>query len=331
MRQQTLLGIGLGFCILTLAAASGTRAADPPLPFQIVDQFNADYGQHSGFRANHAKGLVAYGTFTPAPEAKSLSKAVHLQSGDVPITVRFSNAGGLPDAPDIHPSMRTRGMAIKFQLPGGGITDVLGISANGFPVSNGEDFLALLKAISATKPDSPHPNPIESFAMSHPAAAKAFQTPQPIPVSYATLPYFSVTAFQFTNADGVSKFGRYRMVPEAGEHYISDAAAKLKPPNFLADEMAERLKSGPVKFKLVVQVADPADVTNDSTVVWPDSRPLVELGEITITRLDPDSLAAQKKLLFLPTNLTPGIAPSGDPLILLRTAAYGVSFGRRSK
>jgi catalase len=45
----------------------------------------------------------------------------------------------------------------------------------------------------------------------------------------------------------------------------------------------------------------------------------------------PDSLEAQKKLLFLPTNLTPGIELSDDPLPSVRTAAYGVSFGRRSQ
>jgi catalase len=227
--------------------------------------------------------------------------------------------------------MRTRGMAIKFALPGGAITDIVSLSTNGFPVSNGEDFLALLKALGSTGPDSPHPTPIEVFASTHPAAAKAFSTPQPIPLSYATLPFFGVDAFKFTNADGVTMFGRYRIIPEAGEHYLSDADAAKLPPNFLADDIRKRLMTAPVKFKLLVQIAQPGDITNDATSVWPDSRPTVELGEIVITAADSDSLAAEKKLLFLPTNLTPGIAPSDDPLLTLRTAAYGVSFGRRSK
>lgn len=318
---------GLG--LMVLATAPGSYAADAPLPVQLVDQFNTMFGVHPGFRANHAKGAVFEGTFTPAPTAAALSKAAHLQGTAVPIVVRFSNGGGLPDMSDDHPSYRTRGMAIKFHLPGGADTDIVAISTNGFPVSNGEDFLGLLKAIAATKPDSPKPTPMETFLGTHPAAAKAVATPQPIPASYATLPYFGVNAFKFTNAQGVTKFGRYRILPEAGEHYVSDADAAKLPPNFLSDDVKTRLKTGPVKFKLVVQVAEPGDVTNDATVGWPDSRPIVELGEISITTADPDSLAAQKKLLFTPTHITPGIDLSDDPLVPLRGQAYGVSFALR--
>jgi catalase len=340
MRLETRFGQGLSLCLLLLAAPAvwadpAPPAASPapqlPLPFRVVDQFNAMFGVHPGFRANHAKGSVFEGTFTPAPAAKSLSKAAHLQGTSVPIIVRFSNGGGLPDMPDTNPSYRTRGMAVKFQLPDGKFTDIVCISTNGFPVSNGEDFLLLLKAIAATKPDSPKPTPIEAFLGSHPAAAKAVATPQPIPASYATQPFFGVDAFKFTNAAGESQFGRYQLVPEAGAHFLSDADADKLPPNFLSDDVKARLKKAPVKFKLLVQLAKPGDVIIDPTAVWADSNPTVELGEISIAKADPDSLAAEKKLLFVPTALTDGIAASGDPLIALRGAAYGVSYGRRSK
>jgi catalase len=327
MRLKQILAAGCGLAVLMVVPVG--RAADAPLSVRLVDQFNTMFGVHPGFRANHAKGAVFQGTFTPAPTASALSSAAHLQSTTVPITVRFSNGGGLPDMGDDHPSYRTRGMAIKFHLPGGKDTDIVAISTNGFPVSNGEDFLGLLKAIAGSGPNAPKPTPIETFLGSHPAAARAVATPQPIPASYATLPYFGVNAFKFTNAAGVTKFGRYRIVPEAGEHYVSDADAAKLPPNFLSDDVKARLKTAPVKFKLVVQVAEAGDVTNDATVGWPDSRPQVELGEIAITAADPNSLATEKKLLFVPTNVTPGIAPSDDPLIALRGQAYGVSFARR--
>jgi catalase len=343
MRLQTRFGRGLCLLLLATAAACTNSAQTPPapvaqapaapapapLPVRLVDQFNTMFGVHPGFRANHAKGSVFEGTFTPAPTAKSLSKAAHLQKAAVPITVRFSNGGGLPDMPDTHPSYRTRGMAVKFQLPSGKFTDIVCISTNGFPVSNGEDFLSLLKAIAATTPDSPKPTPIETFLGSHPAAAKAVATPQPIPKSYATEAYFGVNAFKFTNEAGESQFGRYQLVPEAGKHYLSDEAAAKLPPNFLSDDVKARLKKGPVKFKLLVQLAKPGDTINDATAVWPDSNPTVKLGTITITKADPDSLAAEKKLLFVPTAVTDGIAPSDDPIIALRGQAYGVSFARR--
>jgi catalase len=331
MRLQTRFGTALGLCLLLLVAAPAARADEAPLAVRLVDQFNAMFGAHPGFRANHAKGAVFEGTFTPAPTAKALSSAAHLQSTPVPIIVRFSNGGGLPDMPDTHPSYRTRGMAIKFHLPNGSDTDIVSISNDRFPVSNGEDFLALLKAIAATTPDTPKPTPLESFLSTHPATAAAVAVPQPIPASYATLPYHGLNAFKFTNQAGVTKFGRYIIAPEGGESYLKDDEATKLPPNFLSDRVREQIKTTPVKFKLLVQLAGDGDPITDATAKWPDSRPTVELGEIAITTADPDSLGHEKKLLFVPTNVTPGIAPSDDPLITLRAQAYGVSFGRRSK
>jgi catalase len=52
---------------------------------------------------------------------------------------------------------------------------------------------------------------------------------------------------------------------------------------------------------------------------------------LTLNKLVPDSLEAEKKLLFMPTNLTAGIELSDDPLPSVRAAAYAVSFGRRSQ
>ena len=323
-------GLALG---ILLAVAQPALAQDKPLPVALVDQFYAIFGDHPGFRANHAKGIVVEGIFEPNPAGKTLTKAAHVQER-VPITVRFSNGGGIPDAPDTHPSGLTRGMAIKFHLPngtpGGTDTDIVSISTNGFPVSNGEDFLALLKALGANKPDSPHPTPIEQFLQSHPASVKPLTTPQPIPASYATIPYFGVNAFKFTNKAGETKFGRYRIVPMAKIATLTEAEAAKKPPNFLADDLRARLAKKPVKFRLLVQLAAPGDPTNDAMKVWPDSRPTVELGTIEIIKVNPDSAAAEKKLLFVPTNVTEGIAISDDPILPVRGAAYGVSFARRS-
>jgi catalase len=81
---------------------------------------------------------VFEGTFMPAPGTDGLSSAVFLKGPPTPLTIRFSNAGGVPDAPDTHPSVGgIRGMAIKFRLADGGESDIVCISANGFPVATG--------------------------------------------------------------------------------------------------------------------------------------------------------------------------------------------------
>src|SRR5689334_9970725 len=59
-----------------LALPAVTRAQDAPIEEQIVNQMNKVFGVHAGFRANHAKGVVAEGKFKASLEAAGLSKAV---------------------------------------------------------------------------------------------------------------------------------------------------------------------------------------------------------------------------------------------------------------
>ncbi len=77
-----------------LALPAVTRAQDAPVEEQIVNQMNKVFGVHAGFRANHAKGVVAEGKFKASPEAAGLSKAVLFGGTDVPVTVRFSDFYG---------------------------------------------------------------------------------------------------------------------------------------------------------------------------------------------------------------------------------------------
>src|SRR6201998_4280117 len=223
MRSFQSVAVGIAFYALMAAAAPGAGAEEEPLGVRLVNQMNALYGWHPDVRANHAKGAVFEGMFTPARGADTLSSAVFLKGAPTPLVIRFSNAGGVPDAPDTHPSTdRVRGMAIKFRLPDGSEQDIVCISANGFPVATGEDFLALLQAVGASGPDVPKPTPVEEFVSTHPAAHAFVTTPRPVAVRYGTQPFFGVNAFRFTNAQGTSKFGRYRILPERGPASVSD-------------------------------------------------------------------------------------------------------------
>jgi catalase len=86
-----------------------------------------------------------------------------------------------------------------------------------------------------------------------------------------------------------------------------------------------------VVFHLKAQLAEPGDQTKDGSQPWPDDRKVVELGVLTLNTVVSNSLEAEKKLLFLPTSLTAGIELSDDPLPIVRSAAYAVSFSRRSQ
>ena len=313
--------------------SSGAFAADEKsLSEKLVDSFNAlSGGPHAGYRANHAKGVLASGIFTPTDVAASLSKAPHLQSTTVPVMVRFSNGTGVPNLPDANPNASPHGIAIRFTLPDGTFTDIVAISFNGFPVATPEDFLGLLTSTAASGADVPSPKPIEQFLGSHPAALKFVTTPKPAAVSFATLPFYGVNAFKFTNAQGLSEYGRYQIIPVAGDQRLSDKAAEAMAPNYLMEELPVRLKAGPVQFRLVAQLAKKGDSTTDPTSVWPDERPQVDLGVITLTGPVANDAEVQKTTMFNPLALPEGIAASEDPVLLARPGAYAVSFGQRLK
>ncbi len=122
---------------------------------------------------------------------------------------------------------------------------------------------------TATNPAGPQPNAIEQFLGAHPAALTFVQTPKPIPTSFGKESFFAVSAFKFTNADGVSRYGRYRVLPIAGNEYLDEAGAAAWSANFLFDEIRERVAKEPVKFHIALQLAEDVDTVDDATVRWP--------------------------------------------------------------
>lgn len=326
------LALVIGACTLQASSAIAADPEEKSQSQQLVDAFNQlSGGPHAGFRANHAKGVLATGTFTPSAAASTISKAGHLQSGAVPVTVRFSNSTGVPDLPDAHPFASPHGMAIRFQLPDGTYTDIVAISVNRFPVSSPDDLLALLKAIAASGPDAPKPTPIEQFMGAHPETLTFITTPKPAPQSYGTIAFFGVNAFRFINATDEGVYGRYRIIPVAGDHHYDDVEAAKLAPSYLVDELGARLAKTPIEFRLQVQLAKDGDSIVDATKVWPDDRPVVELGTLKLTSTVADDQAQQRALAFNPLILPEGIEPSLDPVLLARPGAYAVSVGQRNQ
>jgi catalase len=313
----------------TFAVAQTAPAGQKSLPEQEVDALTAVNGVHPGARVNHAKGVILEGTFTPSAVAAAVSKAAHFQKqqSPIPVTVRFSAGSGIPTVPDTNPM--PRGMAIKFTLPNGSKTDLVLLSFNGFPVATAEEFRDFLLAIAASGPDAPKPTVFEKFLGAHPAAKAFVEAPKPPPASYATLAYFGINTFKFTNAAGLATFGRYQLQPVAGTQLLTKEQLAKMGPDYLADEIGERVRRGPATFKLFLQVAEPGDKLDDPSVAWPDTRKTVELGTLAITKATAESHTADK-WLFLPGAVTAGIEPA-DPMIAVRSGAYPISFARRFK
>ena len=307
-------------------------AASPDVVAQLVETMRTLAGPHPGFRPVHAEGIVCSGTFRASAGARAVSRALHLQGQAIPTVMRFSNSSGNPD---VHDGIaNARALAVKFQLPDGKNADILALHIEGFPARTPDEFLAFLRAqLPDPATGKPAPDAVPRFLESHPAT-RAFigrLTKKPVPVSYGQACYYAEHAFKFTAADGTSRFGRYRWMPEAGEAYLSPDDASTRSTNFLREELEGRLRNGPVAFRLLLQLAGESDPTDDVTALWPADRPLVELGRLEVTRISPTSAADERRLVFDPTNVTDGIGLSADPILLARSAAYSISYDHRSK
>jgi catalase len=318
----------IGLTVLQLGISQAVRADDKPIEVQIVDAMNKAFGKHPGFRANHAKGILVEGSFKASPEAAGLSRAALFDGSTIPVTVRFSDSTGVPDLPDGSPGANPHGMAIKYHLPGGNETDMVINSLKFFPVSTGEEFRDLLLAIADSPADAAKPTKLDQFVAAHPNVPAALATVA-TPDSFADEAYYGIDAFVLVNKAGEKQAVRYIMEPEHLVHLTPDDAAK-RPPNFLMDELPERLKKGPVTFRLKAQLAIPGDSTKDPAKPWPEDRKVVELGVLTIDKAVADSAQAEKPLIFLPGQLTDGIEQSDDPLVDVRDGAYAESFSRRN-
>jgi catalase len=299
-----------------------------PVAEQALAVLDTIAGSHPGYRPVHAKGLMCVGTFTPAPEAAGLTRAPHIHRPSTPVTVRYSNSPGIPTAPDNDPAHSgPRGFGVRFHLGEHEHTDIVAHSHDGFPVRTAEEFLELQRAVVALLGGKPEA--IGAFLASHPNAKRFVEAPKPIPTSFTRDAFFAITAFKFTTAAGVSKFGRFRILPELGTEYLTNEEAAKKSPDFLFDEIGPRLQRGPCRLAVSVQIAGPGDDVTDASTTWPASRAIVPFGTITLTARVDDQEPERRKMILDPVPRIDGIDPAGDPLTELRADVYLLSGRRR--
>jgi catalase len=292
---------------------------------QAVDAANEVFGRHPRARALHAKGTLLKGTFTANAAAGGLTRAAHMQGQPVPATVRVSNGGGDPDAPDFGPEVR--GLAVKLELPDGSGTDIVAQSLPRFPFHTPDEFVEFVR--TQKRPDiawrlplylARHPRMVEPLRTNFPALAP--------PESYATIPYYAIHAYRFVDADKNQRYVRYTWLPHAREAHLSLRAAKAQGRDYLQHEIRERLADATVRFTLELQVAGPGDDPHDPASEWPEHRERVNAGTLEITAVD--DATDENALVFDPVNVTDGIELSDDPILRFRPAAYSESIKRRT-
>jgi catalase len=303
------------------------HALSPEVMINTFEQVNAE---HPGFRRNHAKGVCFSGYFESNGQGEKLSKAVVFLPGREPVIGRFALAGGQPYVADAVHTVRS--MAILFQLPDGEEWRTGMNNIPVFPVNTAQAFHDQLRA-SAADPTTGRPDPekMKSFFAAHPESAKAVALIRNNPVSsgFENETYNSLNAFQFINASGAAIPVRWAMVPVQPFEPISATQPEKAGANYLFDALVASIHSRPLQWHLIVTIGQPGDVTADATIPWPPDRQHIDVGTLTIGRVESEDTSPARDINFDPLVLPAGIAGSDDPLLSARSAAYSESFTRR--
>ena len=322
---------GLPLALLALAA---TAICPPALaqvdPSRLVDAFERAGGKYDGYRRSGAKGVCAVAEFVGSAEGRALSSASAFSGKPVPVIARFSVGGGNPKAADNARSQRN--LALQFDLPGGESWQMGNISAPVFGAATPEQLLGRLESLAPdAETKKPNPDRIKAFADANPEVllqGKHFAS-QPVPASFGQVNYWGVHGFAFVNAAGQKQWGKWVFEPAGGTQGLSDDEAKAKGPDFLFDELRQRVAAGGVAFDFKLQLAQAGDRIDSAVTPLPEDRRKVTLGRLTVKSVAPDAGGPCLTITYNPMLLPKGIEPSTDPMLAARAAPYGVSLGRR--
>ena len=316
-------------CVLAFGYVGGWLAPHRLTPKRIIDQFQQNAGVHPGYRRNHAKGVCIAGVFESSGQAAAYSVAQVFAAGQrTPVVGRFAIPGGNPYAPD--GSIPIRSMALRFTQANGQQWRTGMNSMPVFPVATPQAFYAQMQA-QQPNPATGKPDPakLAAFFAAHPetAAFRAWAKTAKPSASFATDSYWGLDAFVFTGPDGAQHAVRWRMAAESAD---AGAAAPANGPDYLAADLRQRLAHGPLRWKLLVTLANPGDPTNDATRTWPADRTTVDAGTLVVDSEQPQDSGPCRDINYDPTVLPDGIAISDDPLLPARSAAYADSYLRRT-
>lgn len=320
------------FTVGALAAAFAYVAGplDPQrlTPARIVDQLQANGGDHPGYRRNHAKGVCVIGYFDSNGAAGAYSKAALFAPGRTPLVGRFALPGGNPHAPD--GGVPIRSFALRFTQADG---QQWRTGMNSMPVFAVATPQAFFEQLQAGQPDpatgKPDPARQKAFFDAHPetAAFRAWAKDRKPSASYASERYDGLNAFYFVDAAGHRQAVRWRVEPDNG---AAAAPLSAQDHDVLAAELSARLAQAPLRWRLMIALAAPGDPTADATREWPAERRQIDAGRIVIERAQAQDSGACRDINYDPLILPDGIVASDDPLLPARSAAYADSYRRRT-
>jgi catalase len=294
-------------------------------PNRFVDAFTPPTGEPLGHRRNHAKGICFAGVFEANGAGAALAHAQVFTRGQYPALGRFNLGTADPNAADA--TVRVRGVGLLISMPDGQEWRSAMINPPFFPVSTPQAFYELLLASASKDPDA-----MKTFAAAHPefAAFGAWAKSGPWTGSYAEERYNGLNSFVFTDSSGAEHTVRWSLLPAAQPVSVSPDDLAKRGPDFLEQEITDRIRGGPLRWAMVVTVANPGDPTADPSKAWPEDRRAVDVGTLTVQQIQAERDGACRDINFDPTVLPSGISTSDDPFPAARSSVYAKSFDLRT-
>jgi len=322
------LTAALAFALIWL---SGRAFSSRLTSIQVIDAMQAK-PPFPGVRRNHSKGVCVSGRFSGNGAGRALSRARAFTQTDIPVIGRLSIGGGNPYGADN--TARVRSLALLLKTDDG---QQWRMAMNNFPffaVATPEGFHAQTLA-GQSDPATGKPDPAKQAALleQHPEinAFRAWAASAPWPDSWANTGYNSVNAFRLISADGREQYVRWTLHPHTPLRTMTPDERQHASADFLTEDLRQRLRQAPLRWDMVMTLAAPNDPVDNPSEPWPESRPTLTVGTLTLTALSEQATGPCRDVNFDPLILPSGIAPSDDPILAARSGTYAHSFNRRQR
>jgi hypothetical protein len=249
---------------------------------------------------------VAYGRFDILPHLpEDLKVGVFALQGSLPAWVRFSS-----DTQPTNPDLKTTcGVGLKvFGVPGpkllgdGDTQDFLLQNSDVFFVNTAVDMCEFTEA-GVVGGD------YDLYLRKHPETARILKEMAKVVDSILTISYWSGLPYSF----GADRYVKYKLEPEQLE-----GTQPPDNPDYLAADLAQRLRTGEVRFRFMVQFrTDPVHMPLDeATVRWEESESHpVHVATLVLPRQDigePGQAAYGENLSFNPWHCLEAHRPQGS-------------------
>jgi catalase len=320
-----LIAVVIGAAAAAFAYTAGWFSPRRLTPEKFVAAFAPPSGPSLGHRRNHAKGICFTGVFEANGAGSELSRAKVFVRGQYPVLGRFNL--GTPDANAPDATVRVRGLGLSIATPDGEEWRSAMINPPVFAVSTPRAFYRLLRASHSTDP-----NAMKAFAAAHPEFAKFGDWAKngPWTGSYAEERYNGLNSFVFIDASGTEHVVRWSLLPAAQPVAVAPDELAKRGPDFLEQEIAQRVAAAPQRWTMIVTVANAGDRTADPSKPWPADRRTVEVGTLVAQHVQAERDGPCRDINFDPTVLPSGMRTSDDPFPAARSAAYAKSYDLRT-